>query len=187
MSKLYGFTLIEILVALAILISLVTLGIPSLLNFVISTRVDNEIYSIQRLLLLTRNAAINGSTKVTLCPLDNKNNCVNQWQNQLSVFTDFNNNRVFEPNTGEKLLTVKAAIKPGDVLQYGTSRIGLTYASTGHLAAWGQNATFSYCPKNHHDKSRGIIVAISGRSYLSALNKRGSNEIRRTGAKISCR
>ena len=73
MSKYIGFTLIEILVSLAILLSVLAIGIPSLNNFIVSMRVDNEIYQIRRLILLSRNSAINASTKVTLCPLDEEN------------------------------------------------------------------------------------------------------------------
>jgi type IV fimbrial biogenesis protein FimT len=186
MSKLQGFTIIELMVSLAILMSLLTLGVPKLIDFIIYMRVDNEISLIQRLLLLTKNSAVNNNTSVTLCPLDDENACINQWHQELSVFVDRNNNKTFEPMLGEVLLATKSAIKKGDVLQYG-SRLGLTFASTGFLKGWGQNATFSYCPYKHSEHSRGIIVAISGRTYLSQRNKSGTAHIRRTGAKITCK
>lgn len=186
MSKCNGFTIIELLVSIAILLSLASIGIPNLNSFIIKMRVDNEVFHVHRLLLLSRNAAINSNVKVTFCPLDEQNQCINRWHKELSVFTDINNNKVFEPWKNEKLLAHKAAIKPGDILSYGTSRRGLTYAETGHLSGWGQNATFSYCPQNHPEKSRGIIVARSGRSYISTLNNSGTANVRRTGQKIIC-
>lgn len=186
MSKYTGFTVIELLVTIAIVLSLLTIGVPSLHTFIVNMRVDNEIYHLHRLLLLSRNAAINGNTKVTFCPLDNNNKCVNLWHQELSVFVDINNNKIFEPTLNEKLLAQKSAIKQGDILRYGKTRIGLTYAATGHLSGWGQNATFSYCPKDHFDKSRGIVVASSGRSYVSAMNKKNTANVRRTGKKITC-
>lgn len=186
MSKCNGFTIIELLVSIAILLSLASIGIPSLNNFIIKVRVDNEVFHVHRLLLFSRNAAINSNQKVTFCPLDESNQCINRWHKELSVFTDINNNKIFEPLLNEKLLAHKAAIRAGDMLSYGTTRNGLTYAETGHLSGWGQNATFSYCPENHPEKSRGIIVARSGRSYVSALNIRGTANVRRTGQKIRC-
>ena len=149
-------------------------------------RVDNEIYQVRRLLLLSRNSAINANTKVTFCPINEQNKCINQWHETLIVFTDTNNNKIFEPFLNEKILAQKAAIKQGDILRYGKARTGLTYAETGRLFGWGQNATFSYCPANHYDKSRGIIVAVSGRSYISTANKKSTSDIRRTGKKITC-
>lgn len=186
MSKYIGFTLIEILTSLAILLSLVAIAVPSLNELLVRMRVDNEISQIRRLILLSRNSAINANTKVTLCPLDEENKCVNSWHDTLSVFTDINSNKVFEPLLNERMLAQKAEIKQGDILRYGTTRIGLTYEETGRLFGWGQNATFSYCPANHDDKNRGIIVAISGRSYASTGNKKDTFNIRRTGKKITC-
>ena len=168
MSKFVGFTIIETLVSLAILLSLIAIGVPSLNNFIVYTRVDNEIFTLHRLILIARNTAISANSKVTLCPLDSNGRCKNLWHQELSVFIDINNNKIY------------------DKLQYGKTRIGLTYAATGHLAGWGQNAIFSYCPKGHNDKNRGIVVATSGRAYVSAANKTNQKNIRRTGALIKC-
>jgi len=186
MSKYIGFTMIETLVALAILISLITIGVPSLNNFIVSSRVDNEIFTLHRLILTARNSALTHNTSVTLCPLNSKSQCKNSWHLELSVFTDNNNNKVYEPTLNERMVVQKAPIKAGDKLQYGKTRIGLTYAATGHLLGWGQNATFSYCPEYHNDKSRGIIVHTSGRAYVSAANKTNSKDVKRSGAKIKC-
>jgi type IV fimbrial biogenesis protein FimT len=186
MSKFVGFTIIETLVSLAILLSLIAIGVPSLNNFIVYTRVDNEIFTLHRLILIARNTAISANSKVTLCPLDSNGQCKNSWHKELSVFIDINNNKIYEPSLDEQLIAHKDAIKVGDKLQYGKTRIGLTYAATGHLAGWGQNATFSYCPKGHNDKNRGIVVATSGRAYVSAANKTNQKNIRRTGALIKC-
>ncbi|ARD45417.1 GspH/FimT family pseudopilin [Colwellia sp. PAMC 21821] len=186
MSKCNGFTIIETMVALAILLSLISIGVPSLNNFIVYTRVDNEISTLHRLILITRNSALTHNTSVTLCPLSQQGKCKNLWHQELSVFTDINNNKIYEPELNEQLVANKAAIKVGDKLQYGKTRIGLTYASTGHLLGWGQNATFSYCPEYHNDKNRGIVVRNSGRAYVSAANKNNGKNVRRTGAKIKC-
>ncbi len=186
MSKYIGFTIIEALVAMAVLLTLIAIGVPNLNDFIVRTRVDNEISMLHRLLLVARNSALANNVKTTLCPLGSKGSCTNQWYKELSVFTDANNNKMYEPTLNEKTIAVKSSIKKGDKLQYGKTRIGLTYAATGHLSGWGQNATFSYCPKNHNDKNRGIIVALSGRSYVSSANKKYTANIRRTGKKITC-
>lgn len=186
MSKYIGFTIIEVLVSLAILLSLIAIGVPNLNNYLIETRVDNEMFTLHRLLLITRNTALTSNGNVTLCPINAQSICTGEWHRELSVFTDANNNKIYEPALNEKIIAVKSAIKTGDKLQYGTTRVGLTYAATGHLSGWGQNATFSYCPANHSDKSRGIIVAVSGRSYVSAANKSYTANVRRSGKKIIC-
>jgi type IV fimbrial biogenesis protein FimT len=185
-SKYNGFTIIETMVGLAIMLLLLSIGVPSLNNFIVYIRVDNEISTLHRLILITRNSALSNNTSVTLCPLNSQGKCKNLWHQELSVFTDINNNKVYEPILDEQIVAQKDAIKDGDKLQYGKTRVGLTYASTGHLLGWGQNATFSYCPKYHNDKNRGIVVRNSGRAYTSAANKTNGMHVRRTGVKIKC-
>ncbi|MEW6991287.1 GspH/FimT family pseudopilin [Colwelliaceae bacterium 6441] len=186
MIKTNGFTLIEVLVALAILTSLIAIGIPSLIDFTVKIKVDNEISHLYRLLLTARNYAINTGKPTTLCPLGDTNQCSDDWSKSLYVFTDPNDNKLFEPNNNEQVIMMKAAIPQQDKLQYGKNRIGVTYTSTGHLSGWGQNGTFKYCPKSHANKSRGIIVATSGRVYKSYQSSTGK-EKNRSGTVIICK
>ena len=181
-----GFTLVETLVAIAILISLTSIALPSFVDLIIKIRVNNEISSLNRLIFVARNTAININQTVTLCPLDNENTCKNSWHNMLSVFIDSNNNKIFEPEAGETLISVKSAITDKDKLQYGKTRVGLTYAATGHLSGWGQNATFKYCPNGHSNLSRGIVIALSGRVYQTNKNNKKQIDRTRSGKAVIC-
>ncbi len=180
-----GFTLIEILVALAILVSLTAIAVPSFAELTVKVRVDNEISHLYRMLLTARNAAVNTGKDTTLCPLAN-NVCVEDWALPLTVFTDANNNKIFEKHLDEKILKEKPAIPSLDKLQYGKHRKGVTYSASGALSNWGQNGTFKYCPNNHAGQSRGIIVATSGRLYKSFQGKSGQDR-NRSGKAIICR
>jgi type IV fimbrial biogenesis protein FimT len=186
MNRRKGFTLMELMVSISVVMILASIGVPALASFIIEVRVDNEISLICRLLYITRNAALNENKTVTLCPLSNQNVCVNQWNSTLSVFIDSNNNKVYEPTTGERIIKVKPPIFTGDILKYGNSRNGLTYSATGHLSGWGQNATFKYCPKGYDEKSRGIVVSVSGRIYTSSDNNSTQRDKNRSGVTITC-
>ena len=180
-----GFTLIETLVSIAIIMTLLIIGIPSLNDFIVKLRVDREISEISRLLLLTRNSALTYNNTVTLCPLKN-NICQNNWHLPLIVFNDINNNKRLDLIDGEAIIRKKRAIISGDKLQYGKTRISVSYGPDGHLSGWGQNATFKYCPKNHANKSRAIVVAVSGRIYKSFNNPKTGRDVTRTGKEIVC-
>ena len=173
-----GLSLIELLVTLALLSSITAIAVPSFADFIVRSRVDNEIYRISTLLQTARNHAINYNTTVTFCPLSINNRCKDDWSKPLSVFTDPNNNKEFEPSLKEKLLAHKPNTTSGDQLTYARSRIGVTYSPTGHLSGWGQNGTFKYCPYNHADKARGIIVATSGRIYQTFQSSTGKERTR---------
>jgi len=182
-----GFTLIELMVSVSITSLLSCIAIPNLNDFITQIRVDNEISELTRLLFISRNAAINSNSIVTLCPLDNSSKCGSDWQQPLSVFTDSNHNAIFEPSKGEQILKSKQSIKQGDKLHYGVGRTNIMFAPTGHLSGWGKNGTFRYCPQNAKEHNRAIRIATSGRLYQSTdVNHDGIDELR-SGGKILCR
>lgn len=183
MIRYKGFTLVEILISLAVLISVTTIAVPTLTEFTVKTRVNNEISRLHKLLQLTRNLAINSGSHTTICPLVN-NICTSNWALPLVVFNDPNNNKKLDKSLNERILSLKPAISTNDKLQYGKNRIAITYAASGHLSSWGQNGTFRYCPFKHLDKSQGIVIASSGRTYKSFQNTKGINTNRSNKAII---
>lgn len=159
-----GFTLIELMVSITVTSILTAIAIPNYSDFIVQMRVDNEISQLYRMLLLTRNAAINSGQKAIICPLDQNLKCTSQWQNELSVFIDVNDNKKFDNN--ETIISIRDPINTGDKLIYGKGRTKITFKPTGHLSGLA-NGTFRYCPQSHINNSRGIVVARSGRLYQS--------------------
>lgn len=178
-----GFTLLELLVSLSVMSILAAIAIPNFNSVIVRMRVDNEISELHRMLLVTRNTAINSGQKTILCPLDNTLQCSTQWQNELSVFIDVNDNKLFDAN--EKVVKVRAKIIVGDELVYGKGRKKITFKPTGQLSGLA-NGTFRYCPKDYSNFSRGIIVARSGRVYQSSdIDNDGIDE-NRGNKEINC-
>lgn len=180
-----GFTLIELIVAIAVVAILSTIALPSMSEFLVKMRVDNQITEMQRLLLTARNVAINTGKNTTICPLSS-GVCTTNWQNEVSVFTnDANtlaNSNLFAAN--DELVKIREPIKSGDKLQF--AHVSVIYSPSGQLVAPTVVSTFKYCPKNNTDESRGIDLSISGRSYISAdIDSDGKDEDR-DGDEITC-
>lgn len=179
-----GFTFIELIISIAVLSILVVIAVPNFNSFITQMRVDNEISALYRLLLVTRNASINSGQRAIACPLNINAECTTKWHEEISVFIDVNNNNIF--NAGdESIIKVKPAIKLNDQLIYGQGRNKIIYQPTGHLSGLS-NGTFRYCPKMYPEKSRGIIISISGRLYMSSdLDHDGKDE-KRNKKEITC-
>lgn len=178
-----GFTLVELMIAIAVVAILSAIALPSMSNFLVKMRVDNEISEMQRLLLTARNMAINTGKNTTVCPLSS-GVCTTNWQNEISVFTNgvntlATNNTFAAP---DELIKIKDAIKTGDRLQY--SQVSVIYTPAGRLITTA--ASFSYCPKGEADSSRGIDVSISGRSYTSSDTDNDGKDEDRNNAEIVC-
>jgi len=186
-SIITGFTLIELIVSVSITSILAAIAIPNFSDFIVQMRVDNEISRLQRLLLTARNHAISVQYPVTLCPLNEQNQCTTQWQDEIGVFIDSNDNKVYEPASNEVLIAMKDFAFEGDKLQYGLRRNRIKFAPTGRTTGWGSNGTLKYCPKNHIDHSRAIVISTSGRFYSSRdINGDGKDQTR-NGGNIICR
>ena len=197
MSKLYikksqnkklikGFTIVELLIGIAIISILTAIAGPNLSQFIVQSRIDNEISEIHRLVLTARNSAINSGENVTLCPL-NGTTCSSNWHNELSVFINnegnLANNNIYD-SVNEELVKVKGKIASGDTLTFSQSLI--IFAPTGRLVSGG-NSNFNYCPKGNSNLSRGVEISLSGRVYTTADTDNDGKDENRNGTEVSCR
>lgn len=178
-----GFTLVELMVAILVVAIVSAIALPSMSNFLVSMRVDNEISEMQRLLLSARNMAINTGKNTTVCPLSN-GLCTKNWHKEVSVFTN-SDNTLATNNTfaaPDELIKIKGAIDDGDKLQYTYKSI--IYTPDGRLLT--TSANFKYCPKDKSDLSRGISISLSGRSYTSSDTDNDGKDEDRSGSEIAC-
>ncbi|NQY33525.1 MAG: type II transport protein GspH [Alteromonadaceae bacterium] len=175
-----GFTLIELLVTISVIAIITAIALPNLSTFLVEMRVDNQISELQRLLLLSRNTSINSGKQVIICPIETK--CSTNWHNEITVFVDDNNNGDFDAT--DTIIKVKGAIKSGDKLQYGQK--SLIFTETGNLTGGVAAQPFSYCPKDHPTKSRGILVSAQGRSYVTSDTDNDNIDEDRNNNEITC-
>jgi type IV fimbrial biogenesis protein FimT/type IV fimbrial biogenesis protein FimU len=171
-NKHTGFSLIEVMVTVAIVAIIAMIALPSLSGFLVKMRVDNEVNEIQRLILTARNTAINTGQNISLCPLaGNVCSGTNNWVGRIGIVSV------------DGIVKEKDAINIGDKLEF--SFASLTYNASGQLAD-NNFGTFSYCPKGHTNNSRGIEVVLSGRSYLSSDQDGNGTDEKRNGDSINC-
>ncbi len=178
-----GFTIIELLIGIAVVAILSAIALPALNIFAVGMRVDNEISQLHRLVLTARNNAVNVQQNVILCPLVGTACTAGQWDQELSVFIDVNNNGTYESAT-DTLLKVKNEISTGDTLTY-AGNSNLTFGPTGRITAIAAT-TFNYCPIDHDDMARSITISLSGRPYQSSDTDDDGKDEDRDNNEISC-
>ncbi len=172
--KKQGFTLVELMVTIAVVAILSAIALPSMNNFLIKMRVDNEITEMQRLLLTARNVAINSGINTSVCPLNDDGDACSGTNSWLGIIGVVNTDGV---------LKEKSALKAGDQLQFNSATI--VYTPTGQTST-DTAGSFSYCPKGYTEENRGIDVSSSGRVYSSSDTDNDGKDENRAGGEISC-
>jgi type IV fimbrial biogenesis protein FimT len=163
-----GFTLVELLVVLAISAILLGAAVPSFNGLVRSTKLSSAANDLFGSLLLARSEAVMRNARVAVCRSADGASCSNNggWEQGWIVFHDANNNGWRE--AGELVVTRSQAM-PADLRLSGNLNVAryVSYAPNGEarLASGGfQAGTITLCnPSLRGDDARQIVISASGR------------------------
>ena len=137
-----GLTLIELLVILAITVTLLSTAAPDFSQLLQKTRTTTEVNTLLAHLNLARSEAIKRGTAVVLCPSSSGNGCeaTIEWHHGYMLFVDLDGDRKHDHD--EPLLRHYQAETDGLAIRSAKSANGrkkITYFSSG--TAKGYNAT----------------------------------------------
>lgn len=159
-----GFTLIELMTTLVVVMILTTIVTPSMIDLNISYRAKSAIKMIQQTFQLARNQAISYGSRVTACPVNN-NRCVADWKIGITVFTDRGELNVIDG--ADEIIFMTSPFHSDDIISY--NRLSVRFQPDG--LASGTNGTLKYCPLSSDNKhSKAIIVNQAGRVRFSTKN-----------------
>lgn len=155
-----GFTLIELITVLVIVMILIMAAIPSFKHTYHTsnaTAVINHVLGITR---LARNTAVTEKTTTTLCPSRDGRSCSNEWQEGVILFTDHNTNSQID-NNDQVIRFVQPFINNG-LLNWHSLRNKIQFSSTG--LPRGTIGSFIYCPENKNPLyAKTMIINFQGR------------------------
>ena len=164
MTRVDGFTLLELIFILSLLVILLTLGIPTLSQWVKRSKATNLQYTLLHSIHYARTQATQLKSTVTLCP--GTSTCEDTWGANLLIFNDLNSNGA--RNSDELLLKQIDIGLLGQYLNWRSFRkkTYLQFNSQGLTRAL--NGTFHFCPKEPVDNLKfSLILAKTGRARIS--------------------
>ncbi len=162
--KRHGFTLIEFMVALAILAIMLAVALPSFSYWQSKNEADYVTDLIYRQLQSAREHAINHNTSVTVCGINAQKVCSSSGFSSLVMFLDAGTLKTLD--SSDTLLT-EAPIKiPRGSLKLNTDTL-LKFKSDGSTST---AASFIYCPNNKSNVQLQYKITLNtaGRTYVGA-------------------
>jgi len=158
-----GFTLYELLITMAIVVIITSIGIPNFSSLIKSSRSDNLYHNIFTLIQYTRSKAAFFASDVILCPTENKKSCHKNWSYPLMIFIDKNGNKERDQQeTIDKMVTLLRKDEKVIWKAFGSTRY-IRFVSDGSTEYQSGNLTI--CPANNDVKYiQKIILYKSGRA-----------------------
>lgn len=150
-----GFTLIELMVVIAIVAILASIAYPSFRTLILNNRITSQTNSLLGVLQLARSEAVTNRVTTRVCGSTDNSNCdTNSWESGVIVFRDADGNG---SAAAAELVRVIPAITDGNTVQGAIGAI--SYRSDGIPNA---AATLSLCDATGEVSSRRVSVSIVG-------------------------
>lgn len=183
--KISGFSLIELMITIAIMSSLFTIGMPSYHDLIKRYHVKVEVDKWQLALNHARQAAITSGNIITLCPSSNGFSCGKNWHDGAILFVD--KNRDHHKDSDEVILEVVEQTNNQQVLTWRAfqNRNYIQFQQNGFT--WNQNGTLRVCSADASLKyNRALIVTRSGRIRISTDSDGNGVHEDAAGNDVSC-
>jgi type IV fimbrial biogenesis protein FimT len=160
MKKYSAFTLLELLITIAIVGIVTAIAAPAMQTFIKNDRLVTQINSLVGHLSLARSEAVVRNQQVVVCVSNNSTTCAgSDWSEGWIVFVDTDNDSAF--TAGEPIVRAQQALEGGNTMNssIGTS---VVYDNRGFAAA-GSTGTFSLCDDRLEDHIKAISISNTGR------------------------
>lgn len=167
MRKISGFSLIELMVTVAVLGILVAVAAPSFQETISNNRITTETNGLLGDLSLARSEALKlgGTSVVTVCATTDGSSCAgaNVWSAGRLVFLDRGSEGVVD--AGDTILRSSAASSGVTVGASGFSTAGrVSYRANGSVSSTSQG-TFTVCKSGY--LGRVVTVGVTGRAVAT--------------------
>lgn len=172
LKTIHGFTLIELIIVLAIAGVILTSAIPAFSNMLAENRQKSQLFTLFSHHQLARSEAIKTNQRVTLCKSNNGQQCTSksQWHEGWIIFSDTDHNK--QINADERVVFIQQALPGNLTLKYKGfgSHNYISYYSNGSSTT---NGTFTLCSQLGDQTAKSLIISRTGRARLASKASKG--------------
>ena len=165
-----GFTLIELMITIAIIGIVALFGIPAFSDFILNNRIRGQTSDFVVQLTHARLEAMRTATRVTVCPGTASGCAGTHWENGWVVFVDASNPGV--KDSEDTVLGIGSALDGGNTLR---STAFSPFISFRHNGEANLPGSFALCDsRGYGDKAQAITVSTTGRIKALAATDESS-------------
>ncbi len=151
-----GFTLVELMITLAVVAILATAAVPSFMSMIASNRVTSASNDLVTALNMGKSEAVRSGRHTLLCKNDSCST-TGSWGDGWVLFSDENNNNTRD--AAEPIIRTQAALDPS---------FAFTYEDGDHIrfrpnGSINKNGRFCFRNSYQNSDSRKVIITQSGR------------------------
>lgn len=166
MTRVNGFTLLELIFTIAILVISLSIGVPTLSQWIQRSKTSDLQFTLLHSIHYARTQAALLQSTVTLCP--GTTACENTWGESLLIFIDQDSNSIKDQN--ETLLKQIDLGLLGQYLDWRSFRRTTYVQFNTQGITPALNGTFHFCPTEHLREFKfSIILARTGRARISGM------------------
>lgn len=163
-----GFTLIELIAAMAVAGILMAIAVPPISSFIIDARMTAQANDLVADLLYARSEAATRGTHVVICPSADGTSCStseSDWRKGRIIFSDANSNGAVD--SGESIRTTAALSGGSSLAPAGfNSLVAIMYGPFGVMLPPANSGSFKVCPPSA-SSGRQISIGANGRPSVA--------------------
>jgi type IV fimbrial biogenesis protein FimT len=166
MEKVLGYTLMEVLIALTVVVILASVAVPGYEVIQNRSRVNADWNNLHTALNEARTAAVTRGVRVGICPSADGTSCGEDWSQGWLVFEDRNGNG--QRDAGEEILRVARALEPNSLTVRRANGDALDFIGFNNRGFATASSTFTLCDRNNEaSRARAVLLLNSGRVVRS--------------------
>lgn len=164
-----GFTLLELLIALAVISIVLTVAVPSFQSIIEKNSVTTSINEFAASLRLARTEAVKRGRLVVVCPSSDQASCSGAWNDGWLIFEDTNGNGTYSA-ADDTLIRIHDALSSGITLEWSDTdsaawdddlNTSIQYNSRGYITT--TDGTFKVCSRSRNNMwARALVVGRVG-------------------------